>query len=91
MKVEYKKGRIKPPAAKTSFVEFEKSDLLFNTVKEPSAAEQIKINNLTTIQIRGDGSFKGLGFWLSDRYNWSIIKDEENEMVLVPTLKKSEE
>lgn len=44
--------------------------------------------NSDFLQVRGVGEYKEKGFYLSDEYNWSIVKDSDNTLVLVPTKKK---
>jgi hypothetical protein len=39
------------------------------------------------ISIRSAGEFAGKGFYLSDDYNWFIVKDSSGYLVLVPTKK----
>lgn len=41
------------------------------------------------IQTRINGDFTDKGFWLmSDTYDWTIVRDAEDELVLVPTRKQ---
>ena len=43
----------------------------------------------TFIQIRsgGDPNYHHKGFWLDNKYNWELVTDNENAIVLVPTKK----
>ena len=40
------------------------------------------------LQIRSSGIYGGKSFYLDDDYNWEIIKDNTNLLVLVPTRKQ---
>ena len=52
-------------------------------------SDQLQCASKGTIQIRGSGEFKGLGFFLTgiSVANWTIVKDSEDQFVLIP-LKK---
>jgi hypothetical protein len=39
------------------------------------------------IQVRNNGEYSYKGFYLSRDYNWEIIKENDNDLVLVPTKK----
>lgn len=41
----------------------------------------------TSISVRNNSNFKHKGFYLSDHYNWEIIRDLSGYLVLVPTKK----
>jgi hypothetical protein len=40
------------------------------------------------ISVRYDGKYKNIGFWLRSTYNWGIVTDEFDCLVLIPTKKK---
>lgn len=40
--------------------------------------------NGTAIDIRDSGEYENKGFWLSKEYEWSIVKDSKDLLVLVP-------
>ena len=39
------------------------------------------------IQMRNEAEFKNKGFYLNDSYNWEIVRDSNDELVLLPTKK----
>ena len=39
------------------------------------------------ISVRYDGKYKNIGFWLRSTYNWGIVTDEFDCLVLIPTKK----
>ena len=39
------------------------------------------------ISVRSDGKYKNIGFWLRSTYNWGIVTDEFDCLVLIPTKK----
>jgi hypothetical protein len=39
------------------------------------------------IEVRVDGEYANKAFWLSHVYNWKLIKDSNDELVLIPTPK----
>ena len=44
-----------------------------------------KINDLSfRIAVRSDGELAGKGFYLSKEYDWVIVKDSKESLVLVP-------
>jgi hypothetical protein len=40
------------------------------------------------IQPREDGEYTNQGFWLSKTFDWSIVKDEDGALVLLPKIKE---
>lgn len=47
-------------------------------------SEELVVEDL---QIRTGGFYANKGFFLSDRFNWEIIKDSSDVLVLLPTRK----
>lgn len=45
-------------------------------------------NEGSPIEVRGLGDFQGKSFFLSSKYNWELVKDNYNEIVLLPTKKQ---
>ena len=46
------------------------------------------VNNMNNcIGIRTTGNFLGIGFWLVGSLDWTIVRDNQGELVLVPLLK----
>ena len=63
---------------------------------KPKHPATIKLDSNKLVNIESDsgcvvprtgGNFSGKGFFLSKTYDWSIIKDNMNSIVLVPTNK----
>jgi hypothetical protein len=46
-----------------------------------------EINDNTLLAVRGFGEYKNKGFYLNDDYNWEIVKDSFDDLVLIPTRK----
>lgn len=44
-------------------------------------------NNKKALEVKFHGTYKNKGFWLSAEYNWEIVTDDEDDLVLVPTRK----
>lgn len=42
------------------------------------------ILNGNGIDIRDSGNYKNKGFWLSNEYQWSLVKDSADFLVLIP-------
>lgn len=43
------------------------------------------VGNFISVRLCGD--YQGKGFYLNDSFNWEIVKDNENQFVLIPTKK----
>ena len=69
--MKYPSGRIKLGNSNLT-IEFEKDKI-------------VSVSEYNNIKCRLDGQFRGLGYWLDGHYNWQIIKDEHDELVLVCT------
>jgi hypothetical protein len=46
-----------------------------------------EINDNTILAVRLAGEYRDKGFYLNDKYNWEIVKDSFDRLVLVPTRK----
>jgi hypothetical protein len=46
-----------------------------------------EINDNTLLAVRVRGEYRDKGFYLNDKYNWEIVKDSLNQLVLIPTQK----
>jgi hypothetical protein len=46
-----------------------------------------EINDNTLLAVRVRGEYRDKGFYLNDYYNWEIVKDSLNQLVLIPTRK----
>jgi hypothetical protein len=46
---------------------------------------EINDNDLLAVRVRGE--YRDKGFYLNDVYNWEIVKDSLNQLVLIPTRK----
>jgi hypothetical protein len=46
-----------------------------------------EINDNTLLAVRENGEYKNRGFFLNEKYNWEIVKDSFNRLVLIPTKK----
>ena len=59
-------------------------------IMKPGASEALGFGgNNEPIQIRvgGESNYHHKGFWLDDTYDWEIVRDNRNALVLVPTKK----
>jgi len=72
---KYPEGIIKRKLAKADHVSFYEEDL-------------ISTGGFSLLENRGSGNFIGRSFLLPSAYDWSIVTDNENALVLVPTKKR---
>ena len=40
------------------------------------------------IEIRTGRAFAGKGFWLNDKFDWQVVRDSAEQLILVPLKKK---
>lgn len=59
-----------------------------NKIFTDEQAKACGFENSDFFQVRGHGDYKHKGFYLSDRYDWEILEEASNCLVLVPTKKK---
>ena len=48
---------------------------------------EYKINGRRILGVKGFGDYEGKGFYLDQKYNWEIVKDDYYNLVLIPTRK----
>jgi len=48
------------------------------------------IDDKPTIALRSGGIFASKGYWLNEEFDWIIVKDDQGNLVLVPTVKQKE-
>jgi hypothetical protein len=58
-----------------------------NRIFTDEQAEKCGFSDAAFFQVRGTGEYKGKGFYLDNDYNWEIVKDSDDILVLVPTKK----
>jgi hypothetical protein len=46
-----------------------------------------EINDNTILAVRVNGEYRDKGFYLDGKYNWEIVKDNLDQLVLIPTRK----
>lgn len=47
----------------------------------------LKYSESSPVQVREEGNLEGQSYYLSDRYNWIIGYDSQEQLVLIPTKK----
>lgn len=73
--MKYPQGRIKEINFGRNLIEFKEDQL-------------INVKNMEmTIELRSGSTFKNKGFFLSLRYDWTIVQDVNENLCLVPTKK----
>ena len=48
----------------------------------------IAVRELDGLPLRIAGNFSEVGYFLSSRINWIVVKDDEDELVLIPIKKE---
>ena len=62
---------------------------LFPEVFKGDKYSNLSLSNINNfIQVRIIGEYTGKGFYLSELYNWEIVKDRLGIQVLIPTKKE---
>ena len=75
----------------SKYFDFSKYDS--HQIMKPGASEALGFGeNSEPIQIRvalpvNESNYQYKGFWLNDKYDWKLVRDNHNELVLVPTKK----
>ena len=59
-----------------------------SNILKAGAGEKLGLcNDFIQVRVDRDSNYHHKGFWLDNKYNWELITDNENEIVLVPTKK----
>ena len=75
----------------SKYFDFSKYDS--HQIMKPGASEALGFGeNSDPIQIRvalpeSESTYQYKGFWLNNKYDWELVRDNHNELVLVPTKK----
>lgn len=81
MGLDYPKGRVRAEHAEPAEVEFGGADLLPVEMRGRTSVDGVPL----ALQVRESGEFADRGFFLSARFVWRIVRDDEGHLVLVPT------
>lgn len=74
-------------------MKYPKVKLIDSEVCEDKVVEIEKGNiciplRIAPLEIRGAGSLKDLGYYLHEEYNWQIVRDDTDNLVLIATIKR---
>ena len=75
-----------PPECPEGSVLIGESSLVTVTSAIPDAGKAFRVgSSLNLIEPRSVGNLRGHSFYLYEGYNWTIVKDSRDCLVLVPT------